>query len=129
MSDMGCFASNVGHGSVLEAELLGLILAMEFAASNHWIRLWIECDSSSVVHAFKNSSVIPISLRKRWHNCLQHGMTVLCSHIFREGNCCADKLAFIGHSLTNTVWFDSLPPTLAVDFARDRSGLPNFRFP
>ncbi|XP_024636367.1 uncharacterized protein [Medicago truncatula] len=129
MSDMGCFASNVGHGSVLEAGLLGLILAMEFAASNHWIRLWIECDSSSVVHAFKNPSVIPISLRNRWHNCLQHGMTVLCSHIFREGNCCADKLAFIGHSLTSTVWFDSLPPTLAVDFARDRSGLPNFRFP
>lgn len=40
---LGCFASNVEHGSVLEAELLGLILAMEFAASNHWTHLWIEC--------------------------------------------------------------------------------------
>lgn len=68
-------------------------------------------------------------MRNRWHNCLQHGMTVLCSHVFREGNCCADKTAFIGHSLKNTVWFDSLPHTLPVDFARDRSGLPNFRFP
>jgi len=126
---LGYFASNVGHVSVLEAELLCLILAMEFAASNHWTRLWIECDSSSVVHTFKNPSVIPISLRNRWHNCMHHGMTVLCSHIFREGNCCADMLPFIGHSLTHTIWFDTMPPSLAVDFARDRSGLPNYCFP
>ena len=33
---LGCFASNVGNGSVLEAELMGLIIAMEFAVSNHW---------------------------------------------------------------------------------------------
>jgi len=46
--------------SVFEAELMGLILAMEFAVSRQWTRLWIECDSSSVVHAFKNPSVIPI---------------------------------------------------------------------
>jgi len=42
---------------------------------------------------------------------------------------CADKLAFLGHSLTDTFWFDTMPPSLAVDFARDRSGLPNYRFP
>jgi len=38
---LGCFASNVGSLSVLEAELMGLILAMEFAARNHWNRLWL----------------------------------------------------------------------------------------
>ena len=108
---LGCFASNIEQVSTLEAEILGLILSMDFAASNHWTRLWIECDSSSAVHAFKNPSTIPISLRNHWHNCLHHGISVLCSHIFREGNCCADKLALLGHSLTDTLWFDTMPPS------------------
>jgi hypothetical protein len=82
---------------------MGLILAMEFGAHHPWIWLWLECDSPSVVHAFKNPSVIPIRLRNRWHNCLQHGMMVICSHIFQEGNCCADKLAFLGHACQTLV--------------------------
>lgn len=126
---MGCFASNVGNGSVFEAELMGLIMAMEFAVCNHWPRLWLECDSSSVVHAFKNVSIIPIRLRNRWHNCLQHGLTVICSHVYREGNCCADKLATLGHEVTDTIWYTTLPSPLAVDFTRDRNGLPSYRFP
>jgi len=126
---LGCFANNVGHVSGFEAELMGLILAMEFAVRKQWTRLWIECDSSSVVHAFKNPFVIPIRFRDRWHNCLFRGMLVICSYIFREENCCADKLAFLGHSLTDTIWYDFMPTPLAADFTRDINGLPNYRFP
>ena len=119
---LGCFASNIGSWSVFEAELMGLILAMEFAARNHWNRLWLECDSSSVVHAFKNNIIIPIRLRNRRHNCFQHGMTIICSHVFREGNCCADKLASLCHVVTNTIWYTTMPSSLADDFTRDRNG-------
>ena len=107
---------------------MGLIIAMESAAANSWDRLWLECDSSSVVDAFKNHSLIPVHLRNRWHNCFQHGLMVICSHIFREGNCCADKLASFGHALTDTIWYSSLPLSLSTAFARDRNGLPNYRF-
>jgi hypothetical protein len=48
---------------VIEAELTNLILAMEYAASFNWRKLWLESDSSSVVLAFKNSNLIPIRLR------------------------------------------------------------------
>ena len=54
---------------------------------------------------------------------------MLCSHIFREGNCCADKLASLGHVLTDTVWYTTMPSSLAADFSRDRNGLPNYCFP
>jgi len=47
--------------SVFEAELMSLILAMEFAMSKQWTRLWIEYDSSSVVHAFKNPFSEPVA--------------------------------------------------------------------
>jgi len=87
------------------------------------------CDSSSVVHAFKNPYVISIRLRNRGHNCFQHGMMVLCSHIFWEGNCCADKFASLGHVWNDTVWYTTMPSSLAVDFSRDRNGLPNYYFP
>jgi len=50
-------------------------------------------------------------------------------NIFREGNCCADLLASLGYDLSDTAWFDRLPPLLAFDFSRDRNGLPIYRFP
>jgi len=43
----------------------------------------------------------------------------ICSHIYREGNCCADKLAKYGHAVVGTVWLDLLPSSLLADFFRD----------
>jgi len=126
---LGGFASNIGGGSVFDAEILGLILAMEFAVSNNWTRLWLETDSTSAVQAFHKPSLIPIIFRNRWHNCTHRGLMIICSHIFREGNCCADGLADMGHAVTDTSWFTTLPPLLLADFTRDMNGLPNYRFP
>jgi hypothetical protein len=54
---------------------------------------------------------------------------VIASHIFREGNSCADYFANMGHSVVGAVWIDSLPRAISLDFFRDRCGLPNYRFP
>lgn len=126
---LGGFSSNLGEGTVFEAELTGLMLAMEYAARHNWSRLWLESDSSGAVHAFKNHSAIPMRFRNRWHNCMQLGLFVICSHIYREGNGCADAMASLGHELTDTTWFHIMPVSLSIDFSRDRNGLPNFRFP
>jgi hypothetical protein len=53
----------------------------------------------------------------------------ICSHVYREGNCCADKLTAFGHSITGAVSIGSLPQSLAADFFRDCVGLSNYRFP
>jgi len=126
---LGGFSSNLGEGTVLEAELTGLMLAMEFAASHNWSMLWLESDSSCAVHAFKNHSAIPMRFRNRWHNCMQLGLFVICSRTYREGNCCVDALASLGHDLPDTTWFHILPTSLSIDFTRDRNGLPNYRLP
>jgi len=57
------------------------------------------------------------------------GIHALCSYVYREGNCCADRLANYGHSITGTVWLGSLPQSLSVDFFHGGVGLPNYRFP
>jgi hypothetical protein len=126
---LGGFSSNLGEGTVLEEELIGIMLAMEYAASHNWSRLWLESDSSCAVHAFKNHSAIPMRFRNRRHNCMQLGLFVICSHIYREGNCCAGALASLGHELPDTTWFHIMPVSLSIDFTRDRNGLPNYRLP
>lgn len=81
---LGGFACNLGHGTVFEAGLTGLMFAMEYAASHNWSRLWLESDSSTAIQAFKDHSIIPLCLRNRWYNCMQLDLMVICSHIYRE---------------------------------------------
>jgi hypothetical protein len=72
--------------------------AIEIAASHNWPNLWLETDSSLVVIAFKSHELVPWSLSKRWLNCnrIIRNMNFFVSHIYREGNCCANGLANVG---------------------------------
>ena len=125
----GAFSCNVGLQSVFYAEVLGIIFAIEFAARSGWRNIWLESDSTSALMIFSNSLLVPIMLRNRWHNARNLGIQVISSHIYREGNCCVDKLATSGHSMVGEVWLDTLPDELKIDFFRDKCGLPNYRFP
>jgi len=104
-------------------------MAMEYVVAHSWHNLWIECDSSAVIQAFNNVAIIPFRLRNRWHNVFHGRIQAICSHVYREGNCCADKLDDFGHSIMGSVWVGSLPRSLVADFFHDRVGLPNYRFP
>lgn len=64
-SFLGAFASNLREGSVYEAKITGLVMAMEFASHHNWSRLWLENDSSNAINAFKNPSLLPLRLRNR----------------------------------------------------------------
>jgi ribonuclease HI len=125
----GAFYCNIGFQSVFYAEVLGIILAIEYAAREGWRNIWLESDSTSALLIFSNSLLVPTMLRNHWHNARHLGLHVISSHIFREGNCCADKLASMGHSIDGAVWLHTLPSNLSLYFFRDRCGLPNYRFP
>jgi len=125
----GAFVCNVGLQFVFYAEELGIIIAIESAAKNGWRNIWLESDSTSALMIFKNSFLVPMILRNIWPNTCNLGIQVISSHIYREGNCCADILAALGHSMVGEVWLDTLPEELKIDFFRDRCGLPNYRFP
>ncbi|XP_024640682.1 uncharacterized protein [Medicago truncatula] len=126
---LGAYASNIGATSLFFAEVYGFILAIEYAASNGWSNIWLESDSTSALAVFKNSSLVPVLLRNWWHNARNQGIMVISSHIFHEGNGCADLLANMGHYLHDTVWYSVMPSALLPQFFRDRHALPNFRFP
>lgn len=96
---------------------------------NGWRNIWLESDYTSVVMVYRNSSLVSVMLCNKWHNALHLGFKVISSHIYREGNCYADRLANMGHLVQGSGWLASLPPELHSDFFRERCSLPNYRFP
>jgi len=53
---LGAFSCNVGLQFVYYAEVLGIILAIEFAARKGWRNIWIESDSTSALMIFFESA-------------------------------------------------------------------------
>jgi ribonuclease HI len=126
---LGGFEKNLGIANSLVAEIMGAILAIECAYDRNWYQLWLECDSSLVVLAFKDPFVIPWQLKNRWLNCITKikSMSFCISHIYREGNHCADKLASTGLALTDFCWWNAAPEIIIKDLDSNRLGLPFFR--
>jgi len=126
---LSCFAENLGCGTAYFAELSAVMKATEIASQHNWKNLWIESDSSLVVMAFSNDAMIPCCMRNRWLNCkkLLYQMNFVVSHIYREGNKCADKLASLGLDISGVYIWTALPVFLRDFFVHDRVGLPNFR--
>ncbi|KAE9608127.1 putative ribonuclease H-like domain-containing protein [Lupinus albus] len=81
-------------------------MPIEIAHQKGWENIWLECDSALVVDVFKGNSMVPWRLANNWHRCLAQ-ISPMCfkvSHIFREGNSCADKLASFGVSSKVYTW-------------------------
>ncbi|GAU15839.1 hypothetical protein TSUD_236550, partial [Trifolium subterraneum] len=115
---LGSFAFNIGEGNAFLAELTGAMLAIEIAASKNWVYLWLESDSRLVVLAFSKPSMVPWRIRNRWMNALllTKSMRFMATHIYREGNHCADKLANIGLTVQTFTWWDDVHRALSMDF-------------
>lgn len=126
---LSCFAENLGGGSAYQAKLAAIMRAVEIASQRNWRNIWIESDSTLVVMAFNKMSMIPCSLRNKWINCrkLLCGMNFVVTHIYREGNRCADKLASKGLDIEGvTIWMN-MPDFINKFVIHDRLGMPNFR--
>jgi len=127
---LGAFSVNLGVSTALHSELIAAMLAIEIAHVKNWHNLWLETDSMLVFLAFKSSKIVPWSLRNRWDNCLfiLSMFNFNVSHIYREGNHCADQLENLGLSLPSYSSFNNVPPQVTVEFGRNKIGFPNFRF-
>ncbi|XP_004304923.1 PREDICTED: putative ribonuclease H protein At1g65750-like [Fragaria vesca subsp. vesca] len=128
---LGSFCQSLGWKTSFYSELYAVILAIEIAHDKGWVYLWLESDSVSVVACFSSKSFSPPwNLRVRWNNCLSiiRQMNFRCSHIFREGNMVADKMANLGLSNASFTWYDNPPTELHGFLQADYLGIPNYRF-
>lgn len=127
---LGCFAEYYGITDSFQAEISAAMSAINMAHNKGWHRLWLECNSTLVIQAFSLPDLVPWRLRTQWKNCLltSSSMNLKVTHIYREGNHCADKLASFGVASRRFSWWDLIPDFINVDFFRNRFGLPNYRF-
>lgn len=126
---LGCYAENHGVSNSFHAELVGAMLAVEYAYAKGWFNLWLEYDSQLVVNAINDSLVVPWKIKNRWNNCigLTESMNFVFYHIFREGNSCADKLASQGLHIQGSIWWDTIAIFIREDFFRNRMSVtPRF---
>ncbi|KAL5148112.1 hypothetical protein HKD37_06G017653 [Glycine soja] len=127
---LGCFAQSLPVSIAYHVELQAAMLGIEIAFRKGWRKIWLECDSWFAVQSFKDSNMIPWKLKTRWNNCIffTKAMQFEVSHIYIEGNCCADGRSKFALQTIGFSWWDSPPsfirePPIVRD---DRFGLPNY---
>jgi len=67
----------------------------------------------------------------RWNTCLNYcgKIKFMVTHIFRERNACADKLANLGFIRRESFhWYNKLPSSLFLELFMNRYSLPMYRF-
>jgi ribonuclease HI len=127
---MGAFAFNVEVPSAIDAKILAIMEAIRVALVKRWTHVWIETDSTLVIKYFNSPSLIPWRLKIAWLNCihLARQINIRISHIFREGNTIADKLANYGAVNEGSIWWRMLPGFLRPSFGNDLESRISYRF-
>ena len=127
---LGAFTCGLRVNYAIDAELLAVIEIIRVAKGKTWFPLWIETDSMLVLHYFRKPHLVPWRLRVKWMNSIasisQH--QVYISHVFREANRVADKLANHGARNVGYLWWDSIPQFLLSSYGNDFTGHAAFRF-
>ena len=127
----GAFAFHTGDAPAFVAELKAAIFAIQKASDCGWRTLWLESDSMYVVNLFRTkTSDVPWCCRLDWADCLSRlaPMRVVVSHVYREGNRVADKLANFGAGTQGFHWWHLFPQFCSQFVYEDFSSRECYRF-
>ncbi|PKU62487.1 Putative ribonuclease H protein [Dendrobium catenatum] len=125
------FDGPVKGNSALIAELKGIIYGISMCINLGYNRIWIEVDAMLILHYINNNSLFNAEnyylIRQMKQDLSNNNYKI--SHIYREGNGCADALAKVGCNLLEYAEFsDHDIPKVVKGLARlDRAGLPYIR--
>lgn len=122
------YAEPIGKTSGFMAECTALKRGLEIVLENGWCNVWLEGDSMSLMEILAN--------RNRTTKSMQYMRVVkdiklmipelkycIVSHIYREGNRAADKLAGMGYRLDGLqIWRDEPPEEVLRIVREDAEG-------
>ena len=80
--------------------------------------------------ALKSPNIVPWKIKNKWLSCVRKldSMQFILTHIYREGNYCADKLENLGLTVVDFIWLQSPLVVIRGDLDRNIPGLQNYRF-
>ena len=84
---LGCFAGSLGIAYALEVELHAVVHAIHLASLKGWNSLWIESDSTLVIHFLSSlNNNVPWCYSTIWFNCraVLASMSVMISHVLSQ---------------------------------------------
>ena len=97
-----CFSCGLSIFFAFEAEMMGFIIAVEKVIEFNWSNVWLELDLMYIVNLFNHGiGKMPWPLCSRWSRAIQYAkrMNLVVSHVYREGNNFANRLASQASSL------------------------------
>nr|DAD23098.1 TPA_asm: hypothetical protein HUJ06_024561 [Nelumbo nucifera] len=117
------YAGPIGRRTSTVAELAALQRGLELVLENGWYDVWLEGDAKSLVEIIVQRKLVrckevqkhvdDINLMiPELNNCI-------ITHIYREGNRAADKLAQIGHQLQKPCIWRQSPPDEVLKIVRE----------
>jgi len=116
--------------TTLVVEFYGVVHAMEEGQKIGLTNVWLECDSTLVCGAFTTKTNVLWMLRNRWKTGLNYcgKIRFRVTHIFHEGNACADKLANLGFIHKEFFHlYNRLPSCLFLAFFMNMYNIPMYR--
>lgn len=117
------YAESIGKTTSTVAELAALRRGLELILENRWRDVWLEGDAKALVDIIVKGRPVK-SLEARRHvsdinDIMKELDNCVFTHIYREGNRAADKLAQMGHYFEKPhVWRD-LPPDEVLPIVHD----------
>jgi len=126
------YAESIGGTTSTIAELAALRRGLELVLENGWSNVWLEGDSKSLVDIIVKRKQVRCKEAQRQVSHINLIMPELqnciVTHVFREGNRAADKLARIGHQLQKPkIWRDIPPDDILRIVHEDAKGKIVFR--
>lgn len=126
----GSFATPLGVQTAIYVEVMGFIVVVELATLKGWFPLWIDKDCKMLVAKVNSkSNDVTWRIRVRWTKCLTtlSGNMFSITHVYREGNIVADRMATIGLVLSIFTWRFQVPDIAFDVYRRNLTVVTEFR--
>ncbi|KAL5777486.1 hypothetical protein ACOSP7_010412 [Xanthoceras sorbifolium] len=128
---LGGYALNKGTGCILEAELWGICKGLKFGLQAGYSKTIVETDSLDIVNLLSkdtNHNHPSFSLIQNCKIYLAADWCCSVTHVYRERNFVADRLAKLGHSLElGDSYFEDSPSQILQLVDDDMQGLVHAR--
>nr|AGN12869.1 putative transposable element protein [Leavenworthia alabamica] len=117
------YSESIGEATSTMAEFAALKRGLELVLEHGWMNLWLEGDAKIIVDIIAKRGRLrceETTKHVNYINVVMPGLSnCVLSHVYREGNRAADKLAKLGHQFQDPKVWRIQPPEIVLPIVND----------
>ncbi|CAL9226281.1 unnamed protein product [Arabidopsis halleri] len=117
------YSESIGEATSTMAEFAALKRGLELVLENGWMDLWLEGDAKIIMDIISKRGKLRCEKTNKhvnYINVVMPGLSnCVLSHVYREGNRVADKLAKLGHQFQDPKVWRVQPPEIVLPIMHD----------